>query len=66
MPTHLAIGERLLARAVRLGGHRTKRATVNEALEEYIKRRQRLAAIEAFATVEFDPRHDDKRARKTR
>jgi len=56
----------LLARAVRLGGHRTKRATVNEALEEYVKRRQRRAAIKAFGTVEFDPRHDYKRARKTR
>ncbi|MBI1960345.1 MAG: type II toxin-antitoxin system VapB family antitoxin [Candidatus Rokubacteria bacterium] len=66
MPTNLAIDDRLLARAVRLGGHRTKRATVNEALEEYIKRRQRLAAIKALGTVEFDPRHDCKRARKTR
>ena len=66
MPTNLAIDDRLLARAVRLGGHRTKRATVNEALEEYIKRRQRLAAIKAFGTVEFDPRHDYKRERKTR
>jgi len=56
----------LLARAVRLGGHRTKRATVNEALEEYIKRRQRLAAIKAFGTVEFDPRYDYKQARKNR
>ncbi|OGK79805.1 MAG: antitoxin, partial [Candidatus Rokubacteria bacterium GWC2_70_16] len=50
MPTNLAIDDRLLTRAVRLGGHRTKRATVNEALEEYIKRRQRLAAIKAFGT----------------
>ena len=66
MPTNLAIDDRLLTRAVRLGGHRTKRATVNEALEEYIKRRQRLAAIKAFGTVELDPRHDYKRARKTR
>ena len=66
MPTNLAIDDRLLTRAVRLGGHRTKRATVNEALEEYVKRRQRRAAIKAFGTVEFDPRHDYKRARKTR
>lgn len=66
MPTNLAIDDRLLTRAVRLGGHRTKRATVNEALEEYIKRRQRLAAIKAFGTVEFDPTYDYKQARTKR
>ncbi|MEK7446452.1 MAG: type II toxin-antitoxin system VapB family antitoxin [candidate division NC10 bacterium] len=66
MPTNLAIDDRLLTRAVRLGGHRTKRATVNEALEEYIKRRQRLAAIKAFGTVELDPTYDYKQARKKR
>jgi len=66
VPTNLAIDDRLLTRAVRLGGHRTKRATVNEALEEYIKRRQRLAAIKAFGTVQFDPRYDYKQARKKR
>ena len=66
MPTNLAIDDRLLTRAVRLGGHRTKRATVNEALEEYIKRRQRLAAIKAFGVVEFDPKYDYKQARKKR
>lgn len=66
MPTNLAIDDRLRAKAVRLGGHRTKRATVNEALEEYIKRRQRLETIKVFGTVEFDPAYDHKQARKKR
>ena len=32
MPTNLAIDGKLLEQAVRVGGHRTKRATVNEAV----------------------------------
>lgn len=66
MATNLAIDQKLLERALRVGGHRTKRATVNEALEEYIKRRGRLKAIKAFGTIEFDPKFSYKRARAKR
>lgn len=66
MATNLAIDQNLLERALRVGGHRTKRATVNEALEEYIKRRGRLKAIKAFGTIEFDPKFSYKRARAKR
>lgn len=66
MATNLAIDETLLDKALRIGGHRTKRATVNEALEEYIRRRGRLKALKAFGTVEFDPKFSYKRARKRR
>ena len=66
MPTNLAIDDDLLERAVRIGGHRTKRATVNEALQEYIQRRRRIRALKAFGTVDFDPTHDYKRARGKR
>ena len=41
MPTNLGIDETLLKQAQKAGGHRTKKATVNEALAEYVlKRRQ--------------------------
>jgi Arc/MetJ family transcription regulator len=66
MATNLAIDDKLLEKAVRSGGHRTKRATVNEALEEYIQRRKRLKALKAFGTFDFDPRYDYKRARRKR
>jgi len=66
MPTNLAIDDRLLGRALRIGGKRTKRETVNEALDEFVRRRLRLRALEAFGTVDFDPRYDHKRARKKR
>ncbi len=64
MPTNLAIDDQLLEEALRLGGHRTKRATVNEALEEYIRRRKRLRAVASFGTIVFAPRYDYKRARR--
>jgi Arc/MetJ family transcription regulator len=37
MLTNLAIDDHLLEEAQKVGGHRTKRKTVNAALEEYIK-----------------------------
>lgn len=66
VPTNLAIDDKLLKQAVRVGGHRTKRAAVNEALQEYIQRRKRLQALEAFGTIDFDPKYDYKRARRKR
>ena len=66
MPTNLAIDDALLEKAQAIGGHRTKRETVNEALKEYIARRKRLKSLEAFGTIDFDPKYHHKRARKKR
>ena len=41
VPTNLNIDDRLLEEALKVGGRRTKRETVNEALTEYIQRRRR-------------------------
>lgn len=53
MPTNLAIDDALLERALALGGMPSKRATVNEALREFIARRQRKAALDVIGTVDF-------------
>lgn len=66
MPTNLAINDKLLERALRIGGHRTKRETVNQALEEYIQRRKRLQALKHFGSIDFDPGYDYKKARVKR
>lgn len=63
MPTNLAIDDALLDEAVRVGGHRTKKATVTEALQEYVQRRKQLGILELFGTIEYDPDHDYKKAR---
>ena len=46
MTANVAIDDELLRQAVRLGKQRTKKATVNEALREYIQRRQRLKCLD--------------------
>jgi Arc/MetJ family transcription regulator len=66
MATNVAIDEDLLRLAVRLGRQRTKTATVNEALREYIQRRQRFQAVELFGTIDFDPSYDYKAERRKR
>lgn len=64
MATNLAIDDRLLDEALRVGGHKTKKDTVTEALEEYIRRRQQLRILELFGKVDYDPKHDYKRQRR--
>jgi Arc/MetJ family transcription regulator len=66
MPTNLAIDDALLARALRAGGLSSKRATVNEALKEFIARRKRLQALQLVGTIEFAEGADYKADRKKR
>lgn len=66
MPTNLAIDDRLLEEAQRIGGQRTKKATVNEALQEYIQRRKQARILKLFGTIEFDPKCDYKKQRRKR
>jgi Arc/MetJ family transcription regulator len=66
MPSNLAIDDRLLEQALRVGGYRTKRETVNEALREFIQRRKRLELLKVVGEVEYDPRYDYKHERRGR
>ncbi len=66
MPTNLALDDKLLNEALRIGGRRTKRDTVNEALQEYIQRRKRRDFVKLFGTIDFDPAWDYKKARQKR
>jgi Arc/MetJ family transcription regulator len=64
MATNLAIDDHLLEEAQKVGGHRTKKATVTEALEEYIQRRKQPRILELFGTIQFDPSYDYKKQRR--
>jgi Arc/MetJ family transcription regulator len=66
MATNLAIDDRLLDEALRVGGHRTKKDTVTEALEEYIQRRKQAGILDLFGRVDFDRKYDYKRQRRRR
>ena len=66
MASNLAIDEELLQEALKTGGLKTKKATVNEALREFVQRRKQLKVIELFGTIDFDPEYDHKKGRHRR
>jgi len=66
MPTNLQIDDRLLNRARKVGGFRTKKDTVNQALAEFLRRREQRAIGDLFGTVEFLPDFNHKKLRANR
>jgi hypothetical protein len=66
MPTNLAIDDRLLEEARRIGGHKTKKATVTEALHEYIQRRKQQRIVGLFGMIDVDSAYDYKAQRRRR
>ena len=66
MPSNLAIDDRLLAEAQKIGQHRTKRETVTAALAEYIARRKQRALLSLFGKIEYEPGYDYKRERRAK
>ncbi len=64
MATNLALDDELIREAQKISGHRTKRAVVTEALQEYIQRRKQLEIINLFHTIEYDDDYDYKAQRR--
>jgi Arc/MetJ family transcription regulator len=64
MATNLAIDDELLTEALKVGGFKTKKDTVNAALSEFVQRRKQMEIIKHFGTVDYDPRYDYKKARR--
>jgi len=64
MPTNLAIDDKLIEEARRLGRQKTKKAVVTAALEEYIQRHKQVEILSLFHGIEIDPDYDYKEQRK--
>ncbi len=60
MPTNLAIDDRLITEAQKLGRHRTKKAAVTAALDEYIQRRKQQDILPLFGTIAYNADYDYK------
>ncbi len=60
MPTNLDIDPRLLDRAVKVSGERTKTAAVTRALREYVARHEQKRLVELFGALEWDPEYNYK------
>lgn len=63
MATNIELNDALLTKAMKLGGMKTKKDAVNEALAEYAQRREQLKIIDLFGTVEIDETFDYKAQR---
>lgn len=63
MATNLAIDDKLITEAQTIGGARTKKAAVTEALAEYIQRRKQTRITSLFGNVDYDPDYDYKKNR---
>jgi Arc/MetJ family transcription regulator len=64
MTSNVTVDNQLLAEAQRVGGRRTKRATVTEALREYIQHRKQAKIVDLFGKIEFDRKYDYKKQRR--
>ena len=63
MPTDLAIDDKLIVEAQKLGKHKTKKDTVNAALNEYIRRRKQMDLIQLFGKIDLDKSYNHKAGR---
>jgi len=63
MATNLAIDQELLIEAMTLGKLPTKKATVNEALREFVQRRKRQQILDLMGTIEYHEDYDYKQHR---
>jgi len=63
MATNLALDDNLISEAQKIGGHKTKKSAVTEALEEYIQRRKQLEIINLFGKIDYDKNYNYKKGR---
>lgn len=63
MATNLAIDDTLIEEAKQIGHHKTKKAAVTVALQEYIQRHKQAEMVKLFGKIEFDKNYDYKKQR---
>jgi hypothetical protein len=64
MATNLSIDPKLIERALKVSGERTKKAAVTKALQEFIARRQQKRLVDLMGKLEWDLSYDYKAERK--
>ncbi|TKJ46440.1 DUF2191 domain-containing protein [Candidatus Aerophobetes bacterium Ae_b3a] len=63
MATNLALDDKLIMQAQKVGYHRTKKEAVTAALKEYVAHKKQLMIRKSFGTIDFDNNYDYKKAR---
>ena len=64
MATNLAIDDRLIEDARKIGHHKTKKEAVTAALQEYVQRRKRLEIFDLIGKIEYRDDYDYKEMRR--
>lgn len=64
MATNLDLDPALVDEAVAVGGRKTKKEAVTEALREYIARRRQARIAALFGRIDYDPKYDYKKQRR--
>jgi len=62
--TNLQIDDRLIEKALKLGGHPTKKAAVTQALVDYIHHLEQEKITSLFGSIDYHPGYDYKKQRK--
>jgi hypothetical protein len=62
--TNLQIDDRLINKALKLGGHPTKKAAVTQALVDYIHHLEQEKITSLFGFIDYGPKFDYKKQRK--
>jgi Arc/MetJ family transcription regulator len=63
MATNLSIDPKLIERAQKVSGERTKKAAVTKALQEFIARREQKHLLKLFGKLEWDSTYQYKTER---
>jgi Arc/MetJ family transcription regulator len=66
MTTNLALDPKLLDRALKVSGVKTKKAAVTMALEEFVARRSQKKLLDLMGSLEWDGHYDYKDERSRR
>ncbi len=64
MPTNLALDDRLIEEARKIGHHGTKKEAVTAALDEYIRRRKQMQILDLFGTIDYQQDYNYKANRR--
>jgi len=64
MATNLALDDKLINQAQKVGRHKTKKEAVTAALKDYIAHKKQMKIVDLFGTIDFDKEFNYKKARK--
>jgi len=64
MATNLALDDKLILQAQKVGHHKTKREAVTAALKTYVAHKKQIEITKLFGSIEFDKNYDYKKARE--